>query len=179
MQQANQPDEGDGSSEIKDLLQKLSGRVTNELWVIDGRTRERRLLCSYDFDKRDSVDIVFKADPKDLEGDDEPGTVTYSFCLNDHKPGEEVDSEMAGKQSLSQQDLDAFGKALCHAEPTYRDYMDNVDIEFEDLSLAEKCKVLEHDLDILLDVFDSFGYQNKSSEPGFFGKLFGKKQGTA
>lgn len=174
MHNTTEASEGDGLSEIKDLMWKLSGRVKNEVYVVDGKTGERRLICSYDFDKRDMVEIIFIADPKDLEGSpEEPGKERYTFCLNNRKPGEEVDSEMTGnkRQALSHQALEAFADDLRKADPTYEDYLHNIDIDFNDLSHIEKCKVLEHEMDLLWDMFDSYGSQ-PDEKPGLLKRLF-------
>lgn len=176
MNGANTADEDTSSQEITDLLEKLSGRVTNEIWVVDGRTGEKCLICSYDFDLRDTAEIVFKAEeipPDDETG--EPGEVTYTFCF-EQKPGEEVSSEMAGNKKISQKALEEFGDALRNAvPPTCEDYLHNADIAFEDLSRFEQCRVLEHDLEVLLETFDSFGYSEEEKKPGMFARIFRKK----
>lgn len=179
MNEARELDEGRDAREIEDLLRKLSGRVLNEIWVIDGRTSEKRLLCTYDFDIRDTVQVVFMgAGVSNEDSSGAPGKEIYTFCLQ--KPGEEVDTEMAAKKrTLSQQDLADFGEALTKSAPTCEDYLHNVDIQFEDLSTMEKCRVLEHDLDNLLDMFDSFGYSEEEKKPGLFGKIFSKKKTAA
>lgn len=165
------------SSEIADLLRKLSGRVIGEIWIVNGRTGEKRLMCSYDFDLRDTAEIVFMAE--EIPGEDsseEAGKVVYTFCL-ENKPGEEVDTDMAAKtKEVSQKALDDFSEALTKANPTCEDYLLNVDIQFTDLSTFEQCRVLEHDLENLLDMYDSFGYSEEEKTPGIFSKIFRKSK---
>ena len=175
MNGSNKTEEDTSSQEITDLLEKLNGRVTNEIWVVDGRTGEKCLICSYDFDLRDTAEIVFKAEeiPPDEETG-ETGKVIYTFCF-EQKPGEEVSKEMAGKKQVSQKALDEFGEALRKAVPTCEDYLHNADINFKDLSRFEQCRVLEHDLEVLIETFDSYGYSEEEKKPGMFAKIFGKK----
>lgn len=178
---AEKSNEGPDSSEIGDLLKKLSGRVVGEIWVVNGRTGEKRLFCSYDFDYRDTAEIVFMAEeiPKE-DPECDTGKVVYTFGINQMIPGEEVDTDMAAKQKgLSQKALDDFSEALTMANPTCEDYLLNVDIQFEDLSLKEKCRVLEHDLDNLLDMFDSYGYSEEEKKPGMLAKIFTRNKTAA
>lgn len=173
----NEPD----SSEIGDLLKKLDGRVMSEIWVVNGRTGEKRLICSWDFDYRDSVEISFKAEeiPKE-DPSQEVGEVSYTWSVDQHLPGEEVESDMAAKQrNMSQKALDEFSEALTKANPTCEDYLHNVDIKYEDLSTYEKCRVLEHDLDNLMDMYDSYGFSEKEKQPGLFRRIFSKKKTSA
>jgi hypothetical protein len=178
---AEKSNEGPDSSEIGELLKKLSGRVVGEIWVVDGRSSEKRLFCSYDFDYRDTVEIVFMAEeiPKE-DPECDTGKAVFTFGINQMIPGEEVDTDMAAKQKgLSQKALDDFSEALTMADPTCEDYLLNVDINFEDLSLKEKCRVLEHDLENLLDMFDSYGYSEEEKKPGLFARLFSKNKTAA
>ena len=176
MNDANKIDEATDAHEIEEFIKKLSGRVTNEIWVVDGRTGKRSLICTYDFDYRDTAEIVFIAEELPKEGDCEgPGRIMYEFFIG-NKPGEEVDEDMAAKQKgVSQKDLEAFGEALTKANPTCEDYLHNSDIQFEDLSRLEQCRVLEHDLDNLLDLFDSFGYSEEEKQPGLLKRMFKSK----
>lgn len=182
MNDAEKSTDSSNSLEIEDLLKKLSGRVTNEIWVVDGRTGERRLLCSYDFDFRDTAEIVFMSEEIPREDPNcDTGKVVYTFCVEQNKkPGEEVDTDMAAKpKGMSQKALDDFSEALTMANPTCEDYLHNVDIQFEDLSKMEQCRVLEHDLDNLLDMFDSYGYSEEEKKPGLFAKIFTRDKTAA
>lgn len=172
-------DERSDSGEIEELLRKLSGRVACEIIVVNGRTGNRDSICSYDFDFRDSTEIVFTSEeiPKEDATDDGegPGKIVYTFCI-DQKPGEEVETDMAAKpRNVSQKALDEFQESLTKANPTCEDYLHNSDIQFSDLSEFEKCRVLEHDLDNLLDMFDSYGYSEAEKKPGLLKKIFCKK----
>lgn len=180
MNNADKTNEDSDSSEIGDLLKKLSGRVIGEIWVVEGRTGERRLMCSYDFDYRDSAEIVFMAEEIPREDpSDETGKAVYTFCIG-QKPGEEVDTDMAAKtKGVSQKQLDEFSEALTKANPTCEDYLHNVSIQFGDLSKLEQCRVLEHDLDNLLDMYDSYGYSEKEKKPGLFKKIFSRNKTSA
>lgn len=171
---ANNSESETESREIEDLLKKLTNRVSGELWVINGKTGDRTLLMSCDFDVRDSVDVVFTTDESRVSDSNE----SYSFNFTE-KPGEEVTDVMARKTPPTQAAMEeAFSEVLPPAEPTFEDYLHNSDIDLEDLPLKEQCLVLEHQLDLVSAMLDSFGYPEKSKQPGLFSKLFGNKKVT-
>jgi hypothetical protein len=170
-----------GNKELEDLIHQLSDRVVGKMIVVNGKTGERSQMVSFDFDARDSIEVMFEGVPP-VEGEEE--IFTYSFPKESDNA--EADLEMArdgyrkGGNSSAETLEAALGEALRESdlenrEPTYEDFLINIDIHFEDLSQPEKNKAMIHDLDDLLDLYESLGYseeEKKKTKKGFFSKMF-------
>eukprot|EP00697_Spironema_sp_BW2_P012059 gnl/Spiro4/28121_TR13919_c0_g1_i1.p1 gnl/Spiro4/28121_TR13919_c0_g1~~gnl/Spiro4/28121_TR13919_c0_g1_i1.p1 ORF type:complete len:160 (-),score=17.59 gnl/Spiro4/28121_TR13919_c0_g1_i1:293-736(-) len=146
------------------------------MFVVNGKTGDRSQMVSFDFDVRDTVEVMFEGVPP-VEGEEE--VFTYNFLGQSET---EADLEMArdgnrkGGSNPSTKDVEAAlgealrGSELEKTEPTYEDFLVNYDIQFEDLSPTEKLKAAKHSLDDLLDLFES--YKHPEEERGFLSKLF-------
>lgn len=170
------PDDG-GDKDLADLIHQLEGRVVAKMVVVNGKTGDRSQMVSFDFDARDTVEVMFEGVPP-VEGEEE--VFTYSFPKQSENA--EADLEMArdgNRKSGSNPSPETIEAALGEAlrvselerkEPTYEEFLVNYDIQFEDLSREEKLKAAKHSLDDLLDLFESM--KPVKEEKGFFAKLF-------
>lgn len=170
------PDDG-GNKDLADLIRQLEGRVVAKIVVVKGGNGDRSQMVSFDFDARDTVEVMFEGVPP-IEGEEE--VFTYRFPQESENV--EADLEMAregnrrGGSTPNSETLEAaLGEALRESElektnPSYEDYLVNYEIQFEDLNQNEKNKAMRHDLDELLDLFESL--KHTEEKKGFFSKLF-------
>lgn len=168
-----------GNKELEDLIHQLTDRVVGKMVVVNGKTGERYQMASFDFDARDSIEVVFEGVPH-VEGEEE--VFTYSFPKESDSAEAEREMARDGYRKSGTSSADtleaALGEALRESdlenrEPTYEDFLVNIDIHFEDLSQQEKNKAMIHDLDDLLDLFESLGYseeEKKKTKKGLFSK---------
>lgn len=171
-----------GSKELADLIHQLNGRVVGKMVVVDGKTGERSQMVSFDFDERDTVEVVFEGIPP-LEGEEEVFTYSFPKQFENVEAGPEMARngyrESSGKQTPENLEA-ALGEALRkgeleHKAPTYEDYLVDYDVHIQDLSPQEKNKVLIHELDNLLDLYESLGFseeEKKKKNSSLFSKLF-------
>jgi len=172
----------EGNKELKDLIHQLNGRVVGKMVVVDGRTGERSQMVSFDFDERDTVEVVFEGIPP-LEGEEEVFTYSFPKQSENVEAGPEMarngDRESGRKQTPEYLEA-ALGEALRESElankaPTFEDYLVDFSLHIEDLSQPEKNKVMVHELDNLLDLFESLGFseeEKKKKKSSLFSKWF-------
>ena len=134
----------EAEEEIKELFHPLAGRVGAEMWVVDGRTGERSLMLSFDFDLRDTVDVVFSnSECRVPDGSIPVEESSWSFNFMD-KPGEEVEDEMSSSsrrntKGPSEDDLkDALAHTFIPKDPTAEDFYTVDSVSFSDLPVSEK-----------------------------------------
>ncbi len=177
METAIESDRGEDQDDgLEQVIKILNGRVTAQVCVVNGKTQEVTPMFTFDFDNRDSVELVFKQNSESEESA-EVEEESYIFGFQ-KQPGEEVEDLTTKRNQQTPESLEAaFGDALRQVEPekpTFDDYMKNSSVELKDLSLQDQLAVLNHDIDLMYEALGRYGH--KPAKKSLFKRLFSKAE---